>query len=77
MPADRRAAGVDDHHSSDLREVRAQQDSALGPLLGGLLAVLMNLRAMLEDAITPGWVKRENACVYLVLARPQLDGASP
>ena len=44
---------------------------------GGLLAVLMNLRAMLEDAITPGWVKRENACVYLVLARPQLDGASP
>jgi SAM-dependent methyltransferase len=50
---------------------------ALGPLLGGLLAVLMNVRAMLEDAITPGWVKRENACVYLVLARPQLDGASP
>jgi SAM-dependent methyltransferase len=41
----------------------------LGPLLGDLLALLMNLRAMIEDAITPDWVKRENACVYLVLAR--------
>lgn len=47
---------------------------ALGPLIGGPLALLMNLRAVLEDAITPDWVKRENACVYLVLAKPHVDG---
>ena len=46
----------------------------LGPLLGDLLALLMNLRAMIEDAITPDWVKRENACVYLVLARRKAKG---
>ena len=46
----------------------------LGPLLGELLALLMNLRAMIEDAITPDWVKRENACVYLVLARRKAEG---
>jgi SAM-dependent methyltransferase len=49
----------------------------LGPLLGGLLALLMNLRALLEDAITPGWVKRDNACVYLVLAKPHVDRPRP
>jgi SAM-dependent methyltransferase len=42
----------------------------VGPLLGRLLAFFMNLRALAEEAITPDWVKRENACVYLVLARP-------
>jgi len=49
----------------------------LGPLVGSVLALLMNLRAMLEDAITPGWVKRENACVYLVLAKPHLPRVQP
>lgn len=44
------------------------------PLLGALLlpplACAMNLRMALEDALTPQAVRRDNACVYLVLARP-------
>jgi len=28
------------------------------------------MRAWIEDMITPHWVKNDNACVYLVLARP-------
>lgn len=42
----------------------------VGSTIAGCLAVVMNLRAWLEDAITPSWVKRDNACVYLTLARP-------
>jgi SAM-dependent methyltransferase len=42
----------------------------VGRAIGGLLAVVMNLRALLEDLITPAWVKNDNACVYLMLARP-------
>jgi SAM-dependent methyltransferase len=49
----------------------------LGPLVGGVVALLMNLRAMLEDAITPRWITRENACVYLVLAKPRLQEVRP
>jgi hypothetical protein len=30
-----------------------------------------NLRAWVEDAITPAWVSRDNACVYLTLSRPK------
>jgi SAM-dependent methyltransferase len=43
------------------------------PLVGGGLcaaaAVLFNLRAWLEDAITPEQVRAENACVYVTLFR--------
>ena len=42
----------------------------VGSALGHLLALVMNTRAWLEDMITPHWVKNDNACVYLVLARP-------
>jgi SAM-dependent methyltransferase len=42
----------------------------VGPALGHLLALVMNTRAWIEDMITPDWVKNDNACVYLVLARP-------
>lgn len=42
---------------------------AIGPALCGGLSLLVNLRAWLEDAITPDWVTRDNACVYVVLAR--------
>jgi SAM-dependent methyltransferase len=42
----------------------------VGSALGHLLALVMNTRAWLEDIITPQWVKNDNACVYLVLARP-------
>jgi hypothetical protein len=41
-----------------------------GSAVAAALAVLMNLRARLEDAITPAWAKNDNACVYLTLARP-------
>jgi len=43
----------------------------VGWTLGGLLALVMNLRAWCEDAITPQWAKTDNACVYLMLARPR------
>jgi hypothetical protein len=32
------------------------------------LAVVMNLRAMFEDRITPAAVRNDNACVYIVRA---------
>lgn len=41
-----------------------------GSAIAGAVAIVMNLRAWVEDAITPEWVKRDNACVYLMLARP-------
>lgn len=45
------------------------------PLIGWPLAVLvawvMNLRAAIEDKVTPNWVTRDNACVYLTVSRPR------
>lgn len=38
----------------------------IGDVLARGLAMLMNARAWLEDRITPGSVKRDNACIYLV-----------
>jgi SAM-dependent methyltransferase len=40
-----------------------------GPLLAGTLAVIMNLRALLEDVATPFGIRVDNACVYWVKAR--------
>ena len=40
----------------------------LGPLVAALLAVVMNLRGIVEDAITPAQMRMDNACVYLVRA---------
>ncbi len=37
----------------------------IGKPLAGLLAVVMNLRAIAEDRITPAQVRRDNSCVYL------------
>jgi len=48
----------------------------VGSTVAGALAVAMNMRAWIEDAMTPAWVKRDNACVYLALARPAA-GAAP
>jgi len=42
----------------------------IGRAVAAALAVAMNLRAWIEDAATPAWVKNDNACVYLTLARP-------
>ena len=41
----------------------------VGSSMAALLAALMNLRAKLEDKITPEQVRGDNACVYLVRAR--------
>jgi SAM-dependent methyltransferase len=48
----------------------------IGPALAGLLALVMNMRALAEEAITPDSIKRDNACVYLVLAVPRADEAA-
>ena len=41
----------------------------IGGLLAGVLAVVMNLKAAAEDKITPAWVTKDNACVYVTLSR--------
>lgn len=40
----------------------------IGPIIAGALAVVMNARAVVEDAITPAAMRDDNACVYLVRA---------
>ncbi|MEB4677470.1 class I SAM-dependent methyltransferase [Enterobacteriaceae bacterium G50] len=43
------------------------------PIIGGIiasgLAVIMNLRAMFEDYVTPAQIRDDNACVFLLRAR--------
>jgi len=46
----------------------------LGSLLLPPLIVAMNLRMEVEDAITPDAIRQTNACIYVVVARP--DAAS-
>ena len=41
----------------------------IGVALGRALAVVLNLRAVLEDWITPAAIRSDNACVYFVQAR--------
>jgi hypothetical protein len=41
----------------------------VGTALAAILAALMNLRARLEDKITPEQIRNDNACVFLVRAR--------
>jgi len=43
----------------------------VGNALAALLAVTMNLRAAIEDRLTPESMRRDNACVYLVRAVAQ------
>jgi SAM-dependent methyltransferase len=47
----------------------------LGPLLFAPLAVLMNLRGRLEDAVTPAAIRDTNASVYVTLSRRPGGGA--
>jgi SAM-dependent methyltransferase len=42
----------------------------IGRALAKILAVVMNARGYLEDLITPEWVRRDNACVYVTVSRP-------
>jgi len=41
----------------------------VGKALANVLAFVMNARGYLEDLITPDWVTRDNACVYVTLSR--------
>jgi SAM-dependent methyltransferase len=41
----------------------------IGRALASVLAVIMNGRSYLENLITPDWVRRDNACVYVTLSR--------
>jgi SAM-dependent methyltransferase len=41
----------------------------VGSGLASAVAVVMNLKAWIEDRITPGWVASDNACVYVTLSR--------
>lgn len=45
----------------------------VGGFLAGIVAAAMNLRAMLEDKLTPKTIIKDNACVYLVRARKKLS----
>lgn len=47
----------------------------VGGIIAALMAVVMNVRAVIEDAVTPAAIKRDNACVYVVIASPR-SGAS-
>jgi SAM-dependent methyltransferase len=40
-----------------------------GPAVAGLAAALCNLRAWLEDRVTPATIRAQNACVYVALFR--------
>jgi len=41
----------------------------IGNHLAAGLAVILNLKASIEDWITPAWVTKDNACVYVTLSR--------
>ena len=41
----------------------------IGRALACALALLMNSRGYVENLITPEWVRRDNACVYVTLSR--------
>jgi len=41
----------------------------VGKGLAAAVAVIMNLKATVEDWITPAWVTKDNACVYVTLSR--------
>lgn len=42
----------------------------VGPLTAAALAVVMNARGFVEDALTPADITRDNACVYVTLSHP-------
>jgi SAM-dependent methyltransferase len=41
----------------------------LGRAFANALALMMNARGYLENLVTPEWVRRDNACVYVTLSR--------
>lgn len=51
--------------------VAARKVPLIGGAIANVFAVVMNLKARAEDAITPAWVTKDNACVYVTLSRPK------
>lgn len=47
----------------------------VGPPVAGFAALVLNAWAWLEDKITPNAITADNACVYLVSARPRAGSA--
>ena len=41
----------------------------VGKALAQALSVIMNARAIVEELLTPAWVKADNACVYVTLSK--------
>lgn len=41
----------------------------IGRALAAVVATCMNAKAWLEDRITPAWVTKDNACVYVTLSK--------
>jgi SAM-dependent methyltransferase len=41
----------------------------IGRGLANAVAVVMNVKALVEDWVTPAWVTKDNACVYVTLSR--------
>lgn len=44
----------------------------VGHALAAVIATVVNIRAWAEDKITPAWITRDNACVYVTLCRPRI-----
>jgi hypothetical protein len=42
---------------------------AIGGPTAAALAAVMNARALLEDALTPADITKDNACVYVTLSQ--------
>jgi SAM-dependent methyltransferase len=45
----------------------------IGHALANAVAVVMNLKAAIEDKVTPAWVTNDNACVYVTLSRKKRE----
>jgi SAM-dependent methyltransferase len=43
----------------------------VGRLLSFILAAIMNARGFVEERLTPDWITRDNACVYVTLSDPK------
>ena len=41
----------------------------IGRGVAGLVTLVANARARLEESVTPDWVTADNACVYMTLSR--------
>jgi SAM-dependent methyltransferase len=47
----------------------------IGAPLAALVALIMNSRGLLEERLTPEWVRRDNGCVYVTLSRAVVRAA--